>query len=197
VKIGVGVEGPSDLQFWGKILPKHFRGWQFDIRNMKNRDKLVRATPDLVEEFRSLKRRAAIIILDRDKDPCIQAVLESFDPASRQAAKTEPIQERFLHICVAVRKLECWFLADSQAINAVIAGASWAPPAETAECSGKHEIGQLLQSRSQSSVGYNEIDFAKSIAPKFAPRRAETRSASFRHFWRRLSTVCSSGPSGS
>ena len=32
MKIGVGVEGPSDLQFWSKVLPKHFRAWQFDIR---------------------------------------------------------------------------------------------------------------------------------------------------------------------
>jgi hypothetical protein len=72
--VGVGVEGPSDFQFWNKILHKHFRGWQFDIRNMKNRDKLVRATPDLIDEFRALKRRAAFILLDRDRDPCNQAV---------------------------------------------------------------------------------------------------------------------------
>ncbi len=40
--IGVGVEGPSDLQFWHKVLHKHFRGHKFDVRNMKNRDKLIR-----------------------------------------------------------------------------------------------------------------------------------------------------------
>jgi hypothetical protein len=184
------VEGPSDLQFWSNVLPKHFRGWQFDIRNMKNRDKLVRATPDLFEEFRNLRRRAAIIILDRDKDPCIQAVLNSFDPAALKAARKQPITERFLHICVAIRKIECWYLADAQAINTVITGAAWESPPETATCSGKREIEQLLQSRSRTPIGYNEIDFAKSIAPKFAPRRAETRSASFRYFWHRVSTIC-------
>lgn len=190
MKIGVGVEGPSDFQFWSKVLPKHFRGWQFDIRNLKNRDKLVRATPDLIEEFRGLKRRAAIIIIDRDKDPCVQTVLSSFDPASLEAARKQPVAERFLHICVAIRKLECWYLADAQAINTVIPGVAWTPPPDTAVCNGKSEIHQLLQSRSRSPIGYNEIDFAKSIAPKFVPRRAEMNSASFHHLWRRVSTIC-------
>jgi hypothetical protein len=125
VKIGVGVEGPSDFQFWNKVLPKHYRGWRFDIRNMKNRDKLVRATPDLLEEFRGLKRRAAVIILDRDKDPCIKAVLDTFDPAMLTEATKLPPTDRYLHICVAIKKLECWYLADAQAINAVIPGAHW------------------------------------------------------------------------
>ncbi len=37
---GVGVEGPSDFQFWHKVLHKHFRNCRFDVRNMKNRDKI-------------------------------------------------------------------------------------------------------------------------------------------------------------
>lgn len=49
---GVGVEGPSDFQFWHKVLHKHFRGCRFDVRNMKNRDKLIRETPKLLETFR-------------------------------------------------------------------------------------------------------------------------------------------------
>ena len=37
MRIGVGVEGPSDLAFWDKVLHKHFPGVRFDIRNMKDR----------------------------------------------------------------------------------------------------------------------------------------------------------------
>ena len=191
MKIGVGVEGPSDFQFWNKVLPKHHRGWQFDIRNMKNRDKLVRATPDLVEEFRGLKRHAAVIILDRDKDPCIKAVLDTFDPAMLTEATKQPPTDRYLHIAVAIKKLECWYLADAQAINAVIPGAHWQAPPETAACNGKREIEELIRSQSKTPIGYNEIDFAKSIAPKFGPGRAEGNSASFRYFWTRMSGICS------
>ena len=189
--VGVGVEGPSDFQFWNKILHKHFRGWQFDIRNMKNRDKLVRATPDLIDEFRALKRRAAFILLDRDKDPCNQAVLTCFEPTVVAAARRQPPAARFVHICVAVKKLECWYLADAMAINAVIGGGSWAAPSDTASCNGKSEIAELLRAQSKAPIGYNEIDFAKSIAPKFSPRRAEDHSASFHYLWSRVSGVCS------
>ena len=45
MKIGVGVEGPSDRAFWDKVLHKYFPGVRFDIRNMKTRDKLIRADP--------------------------------------------------------------------------------------------------------------------------------------------------------
>ncbi len=191
MKIGVGVEGPSDFQFWSKVLPKFFRGWQFDIRNMKNRSKLVGATPDLVEEFRGRKQKAAVIILDRDDDPCVKSVLNTFDPSVVAEATKQPAEDRFVHICLAVKKLECWYLADATAIEAVIPGAEWCPATDTANCNGKREIEQLLRSKSKVSIGYNEIDFAKGIAPKFDPGRAEVHSASFRHVWKRLSLICS------
>lgn len=189
MKIGVGVEGPSDLQFWSKILPKHFRGLQFDVRNMKNRDKLIRATPDLFEEFRSLKRVAGFIILDRDQDSCVSAVLDRFDPATRTEF-TRPVADRFLHLCVAVKRLECWYLADAQAIVAAIPGVQWQPPADTATCNGKTEIKRLLQSRSRAEVSYNEIEFAKTISPRFSPTRGKSHSASFKHCWQRIDATC-------
>ena len=34
MKIGIGVEGPSDRLFWDKMLHKHFPDCYFDIRNM-------------------------------------------------------------------------------------------------------------------------------------------------------------------
>lgn len=52
---GVGVEGPSDYQFWHKVLHKHFRRCRFDVRNMKNRDKLIRETPKLLDTFRDCR----------------------------------------------------------------------------------------------------------------------------------------------
>lgn len=32
MRIGVGVEGPSDRAFWHEVLHKHFGGIQFDVR---------------------------------------------------------------------------------------------------------------------------------------------------------------------
>ena len=84
--IGVGVEGPSDRAFWDKVLHKHFPGARFDIRNMKTRDKLIRATPRLLDSFRSRHYAAGFILVDRDRDPCIAAVLERLDEVSRKEA---------------------------------------------------------------------------------------------------------------
>ena len=145
--VGVGVEGPSDLHFWGKVLTKHFRGVRFDIRNMKNRDKLIRATPDLLEEFRSLKRTAGFIILDRDQDPCVASLFECFDSAVR--AELQRPAPRYLHLCVAVKRIECWYLADATAISSAIPGATWQSPPDTASCNGKVELKKLLQSRTR------------------------------------------------
>ena len=72
---GVGVEGPSDYQFWHKVLHKHFRGCRFDVRNMKNRDKLIRETPKLLETFRDCHYTAGFILVDRDDDPCPGSVM--------------------------------------------------------------------------------------------------------------------------
>ena len=54
MRIGVGVEGPSDRVFWDKVLHKHFAGVQFDIRNMKTREQLIRQTPRQLASFCSL-----------------------------------------------------------------------------------------------------------------------------------------------
>ena len=190
MKIGVGVEGPSDFQFWSKVLPKHFRGFQFDIRNLKNRDKLIRATPDLLDEFRSLSRHAAFILVDGDSDPCVTSTLDCFDAATRAEA-AKPLPVRFLHLCVAVKRMECWLLADAHAIQGAISGAVWSAPSDTSSCHGKNEIKRLLQSRTKAAVGYNEIEFAKTIAPKFVPGRAQNHSGSFDYFWTRMTTACS------
>ena len=75
MRFGVGVEGPSDLAFWDKVLHRSFPGCRFDIRNMKNREKLLRETPILYESFKDFHYQAGFILVDRDDDPCVTAVL--------------------------------------------------------------------------------------------------------------------------
>jgi Domain of unknown function (DUF4276) len=128
---GVGVEGPSDFQFWHKVLHKHFRGCRFDVRNMKNRDKLIRETPKLLDTFRDCHYAAGFILVDLDDDPCLGSVLGLFDAAIRTAARLPDKRARFLHVCIAIEELESWYLADADAINAVIPGCTWSAPTDT------------------------------------------------------------------
>jgi hypothetical protein len=180
--IGIGVEGPSDYQFWNKVLHKHFRGCRFDVRNMKNRDKLIRETPKLLETFRDCHYAAGFILVDLDDDSCITSALGLFDTAIRNTARLPDKNARFLHICIAIKEIESWYLADADAINAVIPGCDWLSPPDT--CSvAKGRLRSLVKNHLGRNSSFNEIDFAKAIAPKFQPNRARPHSASFRYFW--------------
>jgi hypothetical protein len=179
------VEGPSDFHFWNKVLHKHFRGCQFDVRNMKNRDKLIRETPKLLETFRDCHYTAGFILVDMDDDPCLTSVLNLFDGAIRASARLPDKQARFLHICIAIKELESWYLADAEAVNNVIPGSVWNAPADTAAVA-KGRLRALVRTRLGGNASFNEMDFAKRIAPKFHPDRARPHSASFRYFWESL-----------
>jgi hypothetical protein len=179
---GVGVEGPSDFQFWHKVLHKHFRGCRFDVRNMKNRDKLIRETPKLLDTFRDCHYAAGFILVDLDDDPCLGSVLGLFDAAIRTAARIPDKRARFLHVCIAIEELESWYLADADAINAVIPGCTWSAPTDTSSVA-KGTLRALVRNHLGKNASFNEIDFAKTIAPKFDPSRARPHSASFRYFW--------------
>jgi len=179
---GVGVEGPSDFHFWNKVLHKHFRGCRFDIRNMKNRDKLIRETPRLLESFRDSHYAGGFILVDLDDDPCITSVLDLFDTTARQAARQEERVARYLHVGVAIKEIESWYLADAEAICAVIPGAAWQAPADTGSVD-KGKLRALVRSRFGRNSTFNELAFAKDIAPKFSPKRARSHSASFHYFW--------------
>lgn len=179
---GVGVEGPSDFQFWHKVLHKYFRGCRFDVRNMKNRDKLIRETPKLLETFRDCRYAAGFILVDLDNDPCLRSVLELFDSAVREAARLPEKSTRFIHVCVAVKEIESWYLADADAINAVIPGCAWHAPADTATFA-KGKLRGLVKTHLGKNTSFNEIAFAKAIGPKFNPTRARPHSTSFRYFW--------------
>ena len=76
-------------------------------------------------------------------------------------------------------------IADAVAINAVIPGAVWSAPADTGSVD-KGTVRSLVRHRLGRNASFNEIDFAKSIAPKFDPTRARPHSASFRYFWELL-----------
>jgi len=128
--IGVGVEGPSDFQFWDKVLHKHFRGHRFDVRNMKNRDKLIRETPRLMESFRDCHYAAGFSLVDMDDDPCISSVLDLFDGAVRTAARTGDRAARSFHVCVAIKEIESWYLADATAIQALMPECEWSEAPE-------------------------------------------------------------------
>jgi hypothetical protein len=52
----------------GQGALKHFPGCRFDIRNMKNREKLIRETPVLYESFKDLHYKGGFVRL-------VQAVL--------------------------------------------------------------------------------------------------------------------------
>jgi hypothetical protein len=182
MNIGVGVEGPSDFQFWNKVLHKHFRGCRFDVRNMKNRDKLIRETPKLLATFRDCHYAAGFILVDLDDDLCLEKVFGLFEEGVRRVARHADKRGRFLHVCIAIKELESWYLADSAAINAVIPSCAWTASADTSSVA-KGKVRMLVRNHLGRNTSFNEIDFAKSIAPKFDPNRARAYSASFRYFW--------------
>lgn len=182
---GIGVEGPSDKHFWDKVLHKHFRSHRFDVRNMKNRDKLIRETPRLLDQFRSLRYQAGFILVDKDDDPCVSSVVGLFDEQIRKMRESEKAG-RFLHVCVAIRDLEAWYLADEEAINKVIREAAYQAPTDTRNLS-KGKLRKLYKQTLGQNASFNEIDFAKKVGPAFSPSRAREHSASFRYFWETMS----------
>lgn len=178
---GVGVEGPSDKHFWDKVLHKHFRGHSFDVCNMKNRDKLIRETPRLLNQFQDMHYDGGFILVDMDDDRCISTVIDLFDAATKATRKTKR-DDRFLHLCVAIKEIESWYLADQEAIETVIPGCGYTAPADTGTLA-KGKLKSLIKQTVGRHASFNEVDFAKRIAPVFSPKRALNQSKSFKYFW--------------
>lgn len=187
--IGVGVEGPSDRAFLDKVLHKHFRRWRFDLRMMKDRARLIRETPRLLETFRDAGYSAGFIVVDRDDTPCATGVIDEFDDSIRIEAR-KPLEDRFLFICVAVRGLEAWFLAEEAAILSSLPDVAYKAPPDTGTLDAGTRITGLWRSK-YPATAFNKIDFAKTIAPKFSPSAARMHSASFNHFWTKINAKCS------
>ena len=162
---------------------------------MKDRARLIRSTPALLESFRGLHHAAGFILLDRDRDPCIEAILHLFDAAVRPAARL-PVEQRYLSICVAIRGFEAWLLADESAIEELLPDARYDAPNETASLNPKETLKTLWRQQYGPNAAINKIDLAKRAAPRFDPTSAQMRSASFRYFWSRMTAVCNR-PGGS
>ena len=185
MKIGVGVEGPSDRTFWHEVLHNHFSGIQFDIRNMRTKENLIRETPQLLQSFRGLRYSAGFILVDCDRDPCPGAVLERFDETIRGEARIQ-VDERYLFVCVAIRGLESWFLAEPFSIRGLIPRANYTAPRETARVNPKRKLADLWTKQFGPNSSPRKIGFARMMAPQFDPEVARQHSASFDYFWTRL-----------
>ena len=183
--IGVGVEGPSDRTFWTKVLHKHFSGVRFDVRNMQNKGNLIRETPQLLDSFRSFHYAACFILVDRHSDACTKAVFDRFDAVIQQESR-RPYDERYVFICVAIKGLESWYLADPVAINKLLPKANYAAPHETANLSPKQKLKKLWKKQYGENSAPNKIRFAHLMAPQFEPAEGRHRSASFDYLWTRL-----------
>lgn len=189
LKIGVGVEGPSDRTFLSKILHREFQGIQFDIRSMNNRDKLVRRAYDLTDAFRSLHYPFSVILVDRDNDPCVSVTIDNFDRRVVTAARA-PIVQRDVFICVAVVELEAWYLADEEAIRLVIPGVPYSAPPETGHVGAEGMLRRLwIKSGQQGSPGGSKRGLAQAIGQHFDPQRARRNSKSFAYFWDRVTAA--------
>ena len=188
VTLGIGVEGPSDREFWSKVLPKHFRHASFDVRSMNGCRTLIREAPRLLDMFRDLHYAAGFLLIDYDKvfrdgGSCPVSVLREFDPRVQDEAR-QPLEKRFLSVCVAVRGVEAWYLADATAIGHVLPRASYAVPPETGDLGGD-TLKELWRHQHQRTA-FNKIRFAKEMAPLFRPDAARVYSHSFAHFWDRI-----------
>jgi len=187
-KVGVAVEGPSDLVFWRKFLHRTYRPQRFDVHMMSGRQKLVRDAAKLLDMFRDAHYCAGILIIDIDKDHCVTETRESFADEILEELKRD-ISQRYLHLCVAVAKIESWYLADDEAIRSVICGVEY-HAGEYDPRWAKKKLGEL---HAQVGAVYNAIDFGARIATKFDPQRAAKRSDSFRIAWDRISNAALRG----
>ena len=128
----------------------------------------------------SMGKLAAAVAMDENR--CVASVIGHFDTAIK-ALRTNPRSDRFLHLCVAVREIESWYLADEEAIHKVIPDVVYAAPPDTGSQT-KGTLKALVKKTLGKNASFNEIDFAKHIAPAFNPKRAKTRSKSFACFWK-------------
>lgn len=191
MKIGVGVEGPSDKIFFSKVLPKFFQEVRFDIRSLNGRPKLIRESTALLRTFHRLGYDAGFIIIDSDRIPqkeeaCISAAIDLFDETIQNEFKKDK-EERYFNIFIVISEIESWYLADDTAINKVLSGIKYKAQSETGFYGTKGVIENLMQQQYGKNVKYREKPFADEIAPHFNPEEAKKHSASFAYFWERLS----------
>ncbi|MDQ2731536.1 MAG: DUF4276 family protein [Armatimonadota bacterium] len=184
------MEGPSDEKFWNKVLPRSFPGVQFKFQIMNGCPRLIRDAPKVINTFKQLGYASGFLLLDYDTafrkvDLCPGKVLDRFDPYTKAAASL-PLTERFVHVCVAVRGLESWYLVDEAAINKLLPDVSYVSPPETGSQQGK-TLDTLW--RQQQQGAFNKLSFAPLIGSIYTPQEACKHSQSFARFWERITTV--------
>lgn len=186
IRIGIGVEGPSDKAFWEKVLHRSFPGCLFKIVNLSGRIPLARTAPDLSEGFRNSGYAAAFFLLDADEMPCALAVLELFDDSFRKAAFRQPVSGRFAHIAVAIRELESWILADPGCIRELLGFPEYEVSGPEEKHGGKAKFQRLCKEWNAPLGGLDDRELAGRAGSRFSPARARKHSASFDYFWNRL-----------
>lgn len=187
-RVGVVVEGPSDLVFWSRLLGRLFsaQGFWFDVRSLKGGDQVILQAPALVNDFRKAGYHSALFFVDADKAACATVALERFDQAFLCDARTHPPAGRFAHVFVAIRELESWVLADEECMRALLEFPGYEAPNADAQPAGKTKLLKLCREHGASASGMQDHEFARQAAARFDPARAKDRSLSFAHFWQRL-----------
>ena len=197
IRIGIGVEGPSDYIFWNKVLHRHFAGAGilFRVSVMHGRSKLIRGAAGLAAAFADTRCAAAFFLVDKDKDPCMGSIYHAFadDFRDRLRHRTGQLPCR---LCVADRELESWFLADEEAMRKALGFAEYSAGASGGKIAGKGKLEKLLIEHASVGLAFNEIAFAKLIAGEFNPENAAKNSASFAYFWKALESVIRAAKGG-
>ncbi len=186
IRIGIGVEGPSDKAFWEKVLHRSFPGCLFNIATLSGRTTLARIAPDVAEGFRNSGHAAAFFLLDADKMLCASSVLGLFDESFRAEAFRQPAPSRFAHIAVAIRELESWVLADEKCISELFDCPGYKAPDRKDKPAGKAKFLRLCRDRNATLGGLDDRELAGRAGSRFNPAHARKHSTSFDYFWNRL-----------
>lgn len=187
IRVGVGVEGPSDRAFWSKVLNREFGplGVVFQISAMHGRGKLIRGAQNLLAAFGATRCDVVFFLLDKDKDPCMSAVYEQFAEEFRIRLRTR-VGRPPCHLCIAERELESWFLAEEKAMRELLGKVDYSAPLPNAAAGGKGKLQKLLMEHGALGTAFNEIAFAKEIGTRFEPGIARRHSPSFEYFWGKM-----------
>lgn len=197
IRIGIGVEGPSDYTFWNKVLPRHFAdaGVLFQVSVMHGRSKLIGGAERLLAAFASTGCAAVFLLVDKDKDPCMTSVYEEFADEFRSRLRDGTRQPPCC-LCVADRELESWYLADEEAMREALGLADYLAATGGDRIAGKGRLQKLLIEHASLGAAFNEIAFAKQIGALFRPGNAARNSASFAYFWRKLESAIAAARGG-
>lgn len=161
VVLGIVVEGTSDLIFLKQNAPWwRQKGFVLKVRQAQGRPRLIRDAQKHLDLLRQQGCHYVLFLLDQDQDPCAPAT-------ARRLANLR--REPDVLVCVCVRELEAWFLADGQALQ-VATGTTFSHLPTDSLRDAKAQLKRLFQRR----IGKfpTEVEMARRIAPHFSLERA-------------------------